>query len=331
MTASSRIAWLVSLLLAILASSRAWAGPYAVVDALWTPDAAGRWHPVRETGEVVRIGDRQEPLAVGDALAQGDRVVVAEARARLRLAGGEAIVLDAGADVVLEERGVLQQLGDALYHVRDAFRVRYGYVEAAVDGTRFAVLTPEPAADPVVAVVDGRVTVSGGGEPVPLRGRGATAGPGPRAWSDSERARVRELLRLQGPPRLAIGAFAGFGAAGDGFAGQLRLDGRLRVGRSVGLVGSAAVVGTGDRFHLAPALGAEQWIGPGALGVAALLRVGPASEACGPARIRILPGAALTGRWRVPLGGPWGWDVGLEAGWAGGPYGDLGTGVSLAW
>ena len=40
-----------------------------------------------------------------------------------------------GSTLVLQERSVLQQLGEVYYQVRDIFSVQYGTVQTAVEGT----------------------------------------------------------------------------------------------------------------------------------------------------------------------------------------------------
>ena len=106
------------------------------------------------------------------------------------------MIVAEGTRMVLGPRSLVQQLGDALYRVHGRFKVSFGAVEAAVEGTRFVVHTPDG-----VDVLAGRVRVSGaGGSVVGPRGHhvpvaGDTPGE-PVPLTPEQRRGVRPLGRM---------------------------------------------------------------------------------------------------------------------------------------
>ncbi len=283
---------LLGLLLLALGPRGAWAqDAFATVVVVTEQDDRGRWRPVSPATRALRErAGAAAPLAPGMALALGDTVRTDLARVELRLATGERLNLSEGTTLVLaEERGVLQELGEVYYRLRDRFRVEYGTVDTVVEGTRFAVQgTPAGVA---VRVDEGRVRVENGDAVVVLpRGQGATlpasgppvAGPGPVRPTPADRARSfprgRPVATLGAQAEAALLIPAGPAAAAAGTEGVqglvgLRADGAASLGRhlQLGLAtgaqrGAPGQVRLPQELYLAAALpGLRVGLGPVAI------------------------------------------------------------------
>lgn len=289
------------------------AAPFAVVDALSTPDARGQWRPVEETAQATVLVDGQPvPLRVGMELAEGATVRTLEARVRIELGPGERLHVSEGAELQVGERSVTQVLGEVYYRVRDRFTVDYGRVETAVDGTRFSVSGPDPV---TVRVTKGQVRVSHEGAPegsapyvlrrgdaVTVAQDGTSQGVQPRTLGPGRVTRSLGRTWLLGRPRLQLGLLAGGALAGGGGLTGLRLDaglalpGRLRLVADLGARTDAA--GT-----LRVPLGLGLRWGPGAWSVGAqvLSTVEDQTLACG-GRTLLHVGGVGTLRGELALG-----------------------------
>lgn len=162
--------------------------------------------------------EEEEPLRAGQVLQAGDTIRCTRAQVLLTTPDGEQIHLREGASITLTEaRTVLQKLGTVYYDVRSAFRVEYGTVETAVEGTTFLVEGTEPSGGPVsVFLHEGVVRVTdGGGEIVLNAGQQTTAGagtggPAPATkWPATERGEALQDAQGPGGPRLLLGTWAG--------------------------------------------------------------------------------------------------------------------------
>ena len=212
----------------LLLTALAWmAGPawaqeapqLASVALVAEPDDAGRWRAVDPAAAAVRVrADTETPLRPGLPLAVGDTIRVDLARVEIHYSTGEKLNLTEGTTVSLTaERSVLQELGEAYYRLRGAFRVQYGTVETVVEGTRFVVLGTEDGGTVRVRVDEGRVRVSNAEASTPV-GRGQAVdmpmeGPitVPPARGRPTPATVARTFPF-GRPRLVLGALATGGA-----------------------------------------------------------------------------------------------------------------------
>ncbi len=305
-----------------------------VVDALWAVDADGVLVSVEETGEafVVR-GEAQEPLAVGDVLASGELVRTLNARVRLRMERDQQIVIGEDSALILEsERDVVQQAGEVFYRVRGYFKVRYGTVEAAVEGTEFIVrIAPDGTVS--VEVLQGTVRVSEErGEVIVERGHGAQVAPqqapaAPTPLQKRGEATGTPLRASVGAPRASIAAMLGVASSedgggflpdGGGTGSVLRLTGRYRLTPGWRATVDTAVVIGGGRFFLPQSVGVERRLMGGvSVGGSAVALVG--GKACEPGTDVRLGGAASAGL-RIPVG----YFLSVEA------LGRVGSTVSLA-
>lgn len=254
-----------ALLLASLAASPAHADPdSSVAQVTWiaVPGFGGgmkRLPEGKSTGlvEVVPAGaSTAEPLAQGRALHTGDTLVCGRAQVMLTTPTGEQIHLREGASLTLTaDRTVLQRIGAVYYQVRSAFRVQYGTVETAVEGTTFVVEGAEREAGRVaVRLHEGRVRVTEGDKAVVLtRGQTTQVTPGrpgpeaPRRWGALTRGASLQRSLGPGAPSLVIGVVAGGVYRGDGTdllpgglsplveaVGSVRLQGPLRLRMGAG-------------------------------------------------------------------------------------------------
>ena len=298
-------------------------------------DATGRATVQRQTGEATRRrGDEVVPVSVGLDLEVGDTLRSTGARVRVRYRDGGQLTLLPETEVKLQERGVLQQLGEVLYQVEGLFRVQLGPVEAAVEGTRF-VVSGQPSGPVTVAVDRGKVRVASLDQQVLVR-RGQWVmvpdGGGPTEPTAQTPAQTEALSRLAstlGEPRLTVGLLAGSThTAGDAnTTAQLAV--RARIVPGWRLSASVGLASTGERFHLPTSLGVERRIGPAGLGVEALAYFGHRTTCLGEVTLPLLPGIAATGRLRLPITDRLALETRLRGGGAGGPTFDATLGVSL--
>jgi hypothetical protein len=299
-------AWWLCLLCAALGGVAQAADRFATVDAIFAPTPSGEWRPVTSNANarVITAGTSGdgEALAVGDRLEVGDRVTTAMVRVRLRLRGDEQLVIGEGADLVLAERSVLQQVGDALYRVHGVFRVGFGAVEAAVEGTRF-VVAPDG-----VDVLAGRVRVTGaGGSEVGARQQhvevsAATPAP-PAPMSPSQRAHARDLGMRLGMPASSLGVELGgghFGLAGTGSVQLVARFGFLGAGE---VYVESGVAFQRDRFHLPVAVGLGWRLGWFRVGGGGALRIGVCEDCTGGQTLEVLAGGQVQVGLLMPLSG----------------------------
>ena len=311
--------------------STAIAGPWAEIDAVWE-DQDGRWRGVSLSEQASLNG--QPGLKRGQELAQQDVVETAQARVRIRFDSGEQIVLEPQGRVVLEERSVLQELGEALYDVRGVFRVRCEGVEAAVERTRFTVARLDDGTVEV-SVLEGAVKViDADGEVRVLRGETAMGAPDGSAPARSgtpgaKAAGAKALARELSMPRLSGGVVLGGAYAAQGFQLQTRLTGRARVAPSLWLSTDLGIESFDRRFHLPLSAGLETQVGSVALGLQSHNLLG--QEVCpdGSVETKFHPGGVATARWMQTLPGPFALELQMRAGYARNVFVDAGVGISV--
>ena len=320
---------------------------WAVVDAIWELDPAGRWVEVERSGEaeLFRVGDPElvRVLSVGLPLVPGDRVSTADARVRVLFDSQEQIVVEPGSGLDLEERGALQLAGEVLYEVRGVFRVLYGDVEAAVEGTRFSLY--EEGGEIVVNVTEGVVRVTSNGQSVQVKRGEQTRAPeyldtlenpeeaAPAAPADlppEEAAAARAAARALGEPRLSFALMGGGGLALETARGDSRVMVRYRVARRWRLVAETGFASDGAVFYLPQGVGIERRAGPISVGLKGLGYVTQEINYCeDTTRTELLPGAAADVRLRIPIG-PVALESQARVGWVTAPTADIALGVSFA-
>ncbi len=265
----------------------AWAEDFATISDIATPDTRGRWRDVDETPSAAKLTDEARvPLHVGMVLAIGDRLQTDEARVTIRLGKGEHITMSPGTTLVLEERSVLQQLGEAYYQVRDMFSVQYGTVQTAVEGTEFAITGEEAGVG--VRVTEGVVRVSNAGESVRVK-RGqqvmvaaASAPPPPTRLPLSAARNARSTAWTLGRPRLQVGFMAGGGLLGDEAGAQMQTFAAIRVLPFLNVVADASQGYSPNSHRTGSGVGLEWALGGLSIGGS---------------------GTATLERWRYPCGG----------------------------
>ena len=282
------------MMLALLTLSIPSLAAYATVDAIWEPNAAGtRWDLVSTSnGARVERDGKQTPLRLDAPLNATDRIVTTRGRVRIRLDDDDTITVYENSSVVLKEWGVIQELGAALYWVQGLFTVKFSSGEAAVEGTRFAVVLGDEKDK--VEVYRGTVTVSGaaGGELAVSRGASAAieagtvhiptpnlpgepnsaTGAGRRGHRGTklDRDLYDRPKRYSQPmrPRVELGARVGVGSgdeAGQTQAGlQVQLDavGRLRMPGPLDPTLTLGVVNSAEATFFPLTLGMEHTLGP---------------------------------------------------------------------
>jgi hypothetical protein len=255
------------------------AQPYAQVQNISEPDARGRWHPVNESAAAVRIeGETRTPLVVGMPLNLGDHLVTDQARITIgfgpksRVGNGrqETMTVSPGGDITLQERSVIQQLGEVYYQVRDIFTVQYGTVQTAVEGTEFRISGTEGPVQ--VAVTDGVVRVTNGGNSVRVK-RGQqvsvdpkTAPPAPSTMSGAAVRSVQSSAWSLGRPRLQLGLIGSGGLINSEIGGGAHTFAAMRVLPVVNLVGNLGLGFSSDSSLNSAGLGLEFTLGSWSLG-----------------------------------------------------------------
>lgn len=326
----------IAALLLLFCPRPAWAATFATIDQITTVDALGRWKPASQTGRVrVVRGDTTLPASVGIELMPGDRLLTDDARARVRLGGGQDISVAEHSDVEVGERSVLQRLGEAYYRVRGSFSVSYGSVQTTVEGTEFAVRVGEAT---VVSVAEGRVSVRNpDGEVHVRRGQvveiAQTGTPAAPTFNPAvARAAIGKTFRRAGPSLqagvLLSGGFANGGGAVEGrlFARILLFPG-LRLSIDTG-IGSDGVE---DGTRLPQGVGLELALGGVSVGGQVLTTVELCNFECGGAYVALHIGGMGWVRYSLPLSRHFSLEGVLRAGYADGIVvdGAGGFGVSL--
>ncbi len=117
---------------------------FATVDKLWEPDAAGRWKSITDATQMGIIGETEDVLLTkGMVLEQGQQVRAQLGMAEIELASGNTLRLEPGAELILVEPTLIEQLaGEVMYMVKGAFSVKFGTVHCTVEGTKFEVIGP---------------------------------------------------------------------------------------------------------------------------------------------------------------------------------------------
>jgi len=313
----------------LLLTDPVFAAPHARIDAIW--EAEGRaWVLVGESLQV--HVDGSEGAGRGDDLELGDTVVTEGARVRIERDDGQLYVLGPDSELVLEEDGVLQALGEVLYEVEGFFRVEHEGVEAAVEGTRFAFQIDESGEVDVVEVHvrDGRVRVANdAGEVLVRRGQGARV-EGDNAPELIQKVGAVDLGVKLGPPRQSIGVMFSGAYAADSPQLGTKIIARQRLMSSVALTLDVGIESNGDSFHFPLSGGFETTVGSMALGLQSVNLLG--QEVCpdGTTETKLYPGGAVHLRYPRRIVGPLMVEVQVRAGYSRDPFGDVGLGVSLA-
>jgi len=318
--------------------SAAWAQGYATVSSLAEPDARGRWGAVQATAAAARIrGDERTPLEVGLSLQIGDQVQTTQARVELALPSGETITISEGADLTLGERSVIQRLGEVYYQVRDVFKVDYGTVQTAVEGTEFTI---SGADGPVqIAVTEGAVRVTSAGESVLVK-RGQVLAVAqsiaPGAPTALGRAGLQQAMAKAwtlGRPKVQLGLMAGGGLVGTEAQVETRSFASMRLLPGVNLVGELGLGGLLGQSTRVPAnMGLEMSLGGFSVGGSGQVTVENKSLECGGKQVLLHLGGAAHVRYQLPLSRRLFIVGGARAGFNGATVdgsGQVGVGVSL--
>ena len=314
------------------------AATWGEVDAIWAPDASGTWRRVQQSGGALLLeGEDESVLAVGQELEEGVRIRTTQARVRIRRSSQGQVVVRPESDVLLEDGGVLQDIGEVFYSVEGAFRVKYRGVEAAVEGTQFVVGPGSEDGAVQVSVGEGRVRVASAGESQLVHGgRGLEVHPSKTpgaavALSSSALRGLRAGRKQLGLPSASLAVLGTGRLAASGFEFQrgLRLQVRLRLAPGLRLVAETGVSGDASRFHLEESLGVESAVGPLGFGVHGDVDIGESVDCEGnviPVGVRV--GASSTFRYRMSLPHAWGLEGQLRFRYDGAISGELGLGVS---
>lgn len=326
-----------------LLGNGAQAAPWAEVDAIWAPDAAGEWKRVERSGAAVLVGETAtEVLTVGLDLKEGDRIRTTQARVRIRLRKKGQIVVRPSSDVQLASGGVSQAVGEVFYSVEGAFRVQYRGVEAAVEGTQFTVGPTTGGEGVRVAVGEGRVRVASAGESAAGSSELIQAGhltevlPGAAvapafAMGAAEIGAFRVLKKQLGLPSASVAILStqSLGAINGGWNTGLRVQGRLRLGPGLRLVAESGLASDFDFFSLHEAVGLERVVGPVGLGLHADIRLGEATDCDGESGFGAQLGASGSLRYRLALPNRLGLETQLRVTYDSKVSAELGLGVSF--
>ena len=263
---------LVVALLALLAPTIVWAQPFATVEAIAVPSPQGQWVPSKQTpNAAVVIDEKRIPLSKGMELEIGAHLVTDRAQVTIRFASGEHITVSEDADITLGDRSLLQRLGEVYYQLRGRFRIDYGTVQTAVEGTEFSVVGPDPV---TVVVTTGTVRVESAGESILLDkgtmvsvGQGATPPPPQRTPLSVRRSTIAKSW-TGGRPKLEVGGVAGGGLAAGSVGADLRGFAAIRILPVMNLVVDTGLSGMGGDpgIRLPIGLGLEASLGSIALG-----------------------------------------------------------------
>ena len=330
--------WAALLVVILWVPGVALAEPYASVTSLSVPDARGRWSAVQATAAAARTrGEVRTVLEQGLTLEEGDQIETAMARVELTLPSGEVLILSEGTDITLGERSVIQRLGEVYYQVRDVFRVDYGTVQTAVEGTEFAISGKD---GPVrVAVTEGAVRVSSAGETVRVtRGQAVTVAqavaPGaPVALGQAGLRKAMAKAWTLGRPRLQLGVLAGGGLAGSEAQLETRTFASIRLLPGMNLVGEVGLGGLlGESTRVPTNLGVEMSVGGFSVGGSGQATVENRVLDCGGKQVLLHFGGSAHARFQMPLTRRVFVVGGARAGLSGGAVeasGLAGVGVSL--
>jgi hypothetical protein len=330
-----------ALLAATAAGDVAVAGErFAVVDAVYVPTATGGWRATQASPDARHTpagAATDAGVRVGLVVEEGDLVASGPARLRLRLRGDEVIVVEPGTVFEAGPRTIQQRAGELFQRLHGAFRVRFGLVEAAVEGTRFTVTTDEDGGE--VAVDAGSVRVGAPGAPgvVVTRGEAVAVAPGSDAVTPSaQRPAPRGRARALGPARHALSLELGGGITTLSPHGAWRLGGRFTVARALVLSVEAGQRFDAGQFSVPASFGLGLRGGATSIEVAAALRVGagvrcdPEDPACpGERAVLVDPGVHVALRHDVPVAGRLHLVLDLRAGWVGAPVAEASAGLAL--
>jgi hypothetical protein len=293
------------------------AAPWAEIDAVW------------EDGREVRLSEAVtvdgEPARLGMDLNEGDVVVVGpEAQLRIVYERGDQVVLYSDTEVTLGENTLLQELGTVFLDLEGAFKVLYGEVEAAVEGTRYEVAGD--GATTTVRVSEGAVRVTAGGESVVVLAGEMTVVDGTPATPTETARWTPDGL---GPPRTQVGVMGGGAWILGAPHAELRAYGRRRITPGWQAALSIGIESSGGRFHMPLAVGIERRFWRTAVGVEGMFFLGPETDCTG-TRTVIKPGGAAVGRVVIARPGPFEFAIAGRAGYLDGFYSEGALEVGFA-
>ncbi len=325
-----RVLWAVLALFGLAGRAEAAPDTLAVVDGIVVQGPDGAWRAVQQSAEAVAIGAAGErPLKVGDRLIAGQVVRTGAVQVRLRAKGDEQFVIGEGAEVELGERTWLQRIGDVFYRVHGVFRVRFGSVEAAVEGTRFVVDAGSLGRPGRVDVLAGVVRVAGESTAVRV-GAGEAAVVRDGIVTEGTLEKVR-LLRRLGQSARSVGVHFGGGAFGPTGVGDARLDLRLSPIPALEVWVEAGMTFDDERFNLPIAAGLAWRAGVVRLGAGPMIRIGARSDCVCPDETVVRPGLQGIAGVSVPLGGRLSVNATLRGAYAAQPSVDGAVGLSVGW
>jgi len=283
----------------------AWAQDFAMIEEIRTPDLDGRWVAVETSAAAERVRDgAYEPLTVGAPLEVGDGIRTQLARVVIRLETGEQLTVREAAELTLQERSVLQAMGEVYYALRGAFSVDYRTVEATVEGTEFIMSGPDPVA---VTVTNGAVRVTGADGTSALVQAGQTLAvpsgapvPSPTKIPATQRADLVARSWARGRPRLVVAGLAEGGLTGNSASGGLRISARLSLGRVLALTWEPGF-SAGSSTHLPAGLGLEAAIGGWSFGGQLVTDLEITERDCGGSSGTLHIGGAGSARLSIPL------------------------------
>ncbi|MCP4805038.1 MAG: hypothetical protein GY913_17235 [Proteobacteria bacterium] len=309
----------------LLFVSTALAAPFAEIAVIWEQDGDS-WARVAASQQVAI--DASIGAERGDELVEGAVVKTQAARVRLAYGDGQQLILGANSTATIQEQGVLQELGRALFEVKGTFTVEHEGVEAAVEGTRFLVeVLPDGTMN--VTVRDGVVAVTSPEGMVRVTRGEAVSATATSAPISVPVTAVKALEKTLGPPRSSIGVLISGSYAAESPQLGTRIVARQRLTPALALAVDIGIEGK-DKFHFPLAAGLETTAGPVSLGVQSLNLVG--QELCpdGTVETKVHPGGAAHVRFQSRLPGPFMVEVQGRGGYSRNLFFDVGVGLSVA-
>ena len=137
--------------------------PVAEATKVLEQDKVGRWKAVKVTQQIVVGPEEQDPrpLEKGMELEAGAVLRARLAKAELELTSGFTLTLSPGAELVVKEPGLIEQLmGSILYKGKGLFSVSFGEVSCVVEGTEFEVVGPSALDGEDAKTADGSIFVN---------------------------------------------------------------------------------------------------------------------------------------------------------------------------
>jgi hypothetical protein len=138
------VALVLALLFTVIPVS-AFADDFATVEWIRTATPKGKWKNVDTSPDAVLVTETGDEIALKKGMSLDEDALVRTGMARVGVSVQKnTIEIHEGSEGRIQDRGVLQSLGNLYYKVRGAFKVTYGSVEAVVEGTEFEFHGPSP-------------------------------------------------------------------------------------------------------------------------------------------------------------------------------------------